>query len=111
MEMFDTFSLIIGIIAIGIAVYETVFGALVGRDVSEYKKENIKKFLPYDVVTYIVAGSMLGLMGAGKWFPWAKSSTFVIVSMVISLTAIVLNVVFANRILGKPKPKNTHDHL
>ena len=111
MDMFDSFSLIIGVVAVGIGLYELVTKTLLGRDCSVYKKEAIQKFLPYDIATYIVAGGLLGLMGAGKWFPWAKNTTFIIIGMIISLIAIVLNVVAANKILGKPPQKKNHDHL
>jgi len=108
MESFDTFSLLVGLIAVGIGLYELATQRLIGRDVSEIPQEKIRKFLPYDVLTYVIAGGLLALMGAGRWFPFAKTGLFVAISIIGSLIVIVLNVIIANKILGRPKSRPPH---
>lgn len=108
MESFDTFSLIVGVIAVGIGFYELITHRLVGRDVSGIPQEKIRKFLPYDVLTYMIAGALLALMGAGRWLPFVKSTLFVCISIAGSLIVIVFNVIYANKILGRPKSQPPH---
>ena len=102
MRTMDSFSLIIGVIAVGVGLYELITKSLVGRDAYRLTPEKTKKFLPYDVATYIIAGIALAMTGAGDYFPFAKSGWFVILSIGISMAVIIMNVVFTNRILGKP---------
>ena len=102
MEMMDSFSLVIGILAVGIGFYELLTKSLVGRDAYRPKKEQVKKFLPYDAGTYIIAGALLAMTGAGDYFPFVRSGWFIISSIAVSLTVIILNVHFTRKILGVP---------
>ena len=102
-NVFDSFSLIIGIAAVGIGLYEFFTKKLLWRDNVELTEEKVKKFLPYDVATYIIAGALLALTGAGEYIPVMKESWAVFTAMGISFAAIAVNVIFSNRILGKPR--------
>ena len=108
METFDSFSLIIGVIGVGIGLYELVTRNIVGRDLSGISETQIRKFLPYDVLTYIIAGALLALMGAGRWFAFVKTTAFIMISIFGSLAVIALNFVVANKILGKPSQRPPH---
>ena len=108
MDTFNSFSIIIGSVAIVVGIYELITGELMWREGVKLTKEKVKKFLPYDVATYIIAGIMLALSGMGKYFPFLDKPVFVIGSIVVSLIALGVNVYFSNKILGKP---DTTQHL
>lgn len=107
MDTFNTFSLLIGAAAIGVGIYEFITKKLLWRDGVKLTEEKIRKFLPYDVITYIVAGAMLALSGAGDFLPFMEKDVFMIGAMVISFAAIGINIYFSNKILGKPE-RNRH---
>lgn len=108
MEAFDSFSLIIGVIAVGIGFYELFNKTLIGRDLSGISEDKIRRFLPYDILTYLIAGGLLALMGAGRWFEFVKTTVFICISVGVSIVVIILNIIIANKILGKPTSKPTH---
>lgn len=102
MEMMDSFSMVIGIIAVGIGIYELITKTLAGRDAYSPTKEQIRQFLPYDAATYIICGLLLALTGSGKYIPFVTNGYFVVASIVISLAVIIVNVRMTRRILGVP---------
>lgn len=102
-DAFDSFSIIVGLAAVGIGFYELFTKKLLWRDNVELTEEKVKKFLPYDAATYIIAGALLALTGAGQYIPVMKETWAVFTAMGLSFAAIAVNVIFSNRILGKPK--------
>lgn len=107
MDAFNSFSILLGVAAVGVGIYEWITGKLLWRDGVKLTEEKVKKFLPYDVVTYIVAGIMIALSGAGEYLPFMKKNGFLIGTMILSFAAIGANVYYSNKILGKPD-RNRH---
>ena len=105
MEMYDSFCTIIGLIAVGIGIYELVTKKLVGRDLDGISEDKIKKFLPYDVATYVIAGGLMALTGANAKFTFMQNTTVMVVSIALSLGAVAMNVYFGNKILGVKKQR------
>ena len=103
MEMYDSFCTIIGLIAVGIGIYELVTKKLVGRDLDGVSQDKIQKFLPYDVVTYVIAGGLMALTGANSKFTFMQNTTVMVISIAISLGAVAMNVYFTKKYLGIKK--------
>lgn len=101
MEILDNFCLLTGVLSIGVAGYEAWNRTLVGRDASRLSADQIRKFLPYDVLTYLLCGILLALLGLGGRIPFFQKGAVTAVIILLSIVVIALNVYFANRILGK----------
>lgn len=101
MEILDNFCLLTGVLSIGVAGYEAWNRTLVGRDAGRLSADQIRKFLPYDVLTYLLCGILLALLGLGGRIPFFQKGAVTAVIILLSIVVIALNVYFANRILGK----------
>ena len=99
MELMDSYCAIVGIIAIGVGLYELFTKQLVGRKDLRASKAQILKFLPIDAATYIVDGALLTLMGMGNYFPFVAQSPVIIGIIIASLAVIALNVYFSRKML------------
>lgn len=111
MEMFDSFCTIIGIVGIIIGLFELVTKKLVGRKLEGVSAEKQRKFLPYDVATYIVCGGLMTLLGLGEKLPFMTSGIAVIICIVASISMIAVNAHFGNKILGAPKQEYKGERL
>lgn len=107
MDSFDAISRLIGIAAVAVGIYELVTKKLVGRDLSAATEEGIRKFLPFDVLTYVGVGLLILFTSSSQWIPFAGNMWVNIASMVLSFALIALNVSKSTRLLGKPK-RNPH---
>ena len=101
MEAFDNICFFIGIISVGIGIYEFLTKKLVGRDTEKIPAEKCLRFLPYDVLTYILAGILMALLGQSARIPFLQKPFAVPVLVVLALLVIALNIYTANRILGR----------
>ena len=108
MEFLDTYCAIIGVVAVGIGIYELITKKLVGRKVEKVPQEDILRFLPYDAATYILVGIMLALQGLNTYIPVMKSGIVVLITTVLTIVIIYFNWRFARKYLGV---QQEHDRL
>ena len=108
MEFLDTYCSIIGVVAVGIGIYELITKKLVGRKVEKVSQEDILRFLPYDAATYILVGIMLALQGLNTYIPVMKSGVVVLITTVLTIAIIYFNWRFARKFLGV---QQEHDRL
>ena len=102
MDPMDSYFVIIGIIAVGVGIYELITKKLVGRKLEGVKKENVRKFLPYDVATYIIDGVTMVLLGSGQYVPFMRTTVGIFAVIILSLAVLVGNWYFSKKILGTP---------
>lgn len=99
MELIDSYCAIFGIIAFGVGVYELITKKLVGRKDVHASKKQIRKFLPYDVATYMIDGALLTMMGLTKYFPFMGKGPVIIVTIIASIAVVAANVYFSKKYL------------
>ena len=102
MDAMDSYFVIIGIIAVGVGIFELITKKLVGRKLEGVKKENIRKFLPYDVATYIIDGVPMVLLGSGNYIPFMRTGVGIFSVIILSLAVLVGNWYFGKKFLGTP---------
>lgn len=102
MDSLDSYFVIIGVIAIGVGFYELFTKKLVGRKLEGVKKESIRKFLPYDVATYIIDGISMVLLGGGSYIPFMKTTVGIFAVIILSLAVLYGNWYFSKKFLGTP---------
>ena len=101
MEAFDNICFFIGILSVGIGIYELLTGKLAGRDISGIPAEKCRRFLPYDVATYILDGILMALLGQSSRIPFLQKPFAVPALVILAILIIGLNIYYANRILGR----------
>lgn len=102
MDAMDSYFIIIGIIAVGVGFYELITKKLVGRKLEGVKKESIRKFLPYDVATYIIDGLAMILLASGKYIPFMRTNVGIFAVIILSLAVLYGNWFFSKKFLGTP---------
>lgn len=111
MEMFDSFCTLVGIAGVAIGLLELFSKKLIGRKLEGVSAEKQRKFLPYDVATYLVCGGLMALLGLGEKLPFMKTGAAVIICIAVSVSMVALNAYFGNKILGAPKQEYKGERL
>ena len=104
MEALNTYTVVIGVVAIGIGIYILFTKKLLGRSTGSADKKTILKFLPYEVATYISEGILLIVMGLPQVFPFAGTTAGTFILIGISLAIVVVNVILGKKFFPDAKP-------
>jgi len=104
MDTFNSYCVIIGIVAVCIGVYILFTRKLVGRSTGSASKETIKKFIPIEVGTYISEGLLLILLGSPERFPFVDTPAVTYGIIGLSLAIIVVNVILGKKFFPDAKP-------
>ena len=110
MEFLDSYCAVIGLVAVGMGIYELITKKLVGRKVEKVPKEDILRFLPYDAATYIIIGLLLALQGLNQYFPLMGNGYVVLVTSVLTVVIIYFNWRLSRKFLGV-QPGQQHERL
>ena len=106
MEFLDSYCTVIGLVAVGVGIYELVTKKLVGRKLEKVTQEDILHFLPYDAATYILVGLLLALQG----LPLMKNGIVVLITSVLTLVIIYFNWRLSRKYLGV-QTEQQHERL
>ena len=109
MDMYNSYCVIIGVIAVGMGVYVLFTKKLVGRNTGSASKETIRKFLPIEVGTYIVEGLILMLMGMPQRFPFMDNTTVILLVIALAIAILVANVVLSRKFFPDAKSSSPRD--
>ena len=104
MEAFNTYSVIIGVIALGMGINMLFTKKLMGRNTGSADRKTILKFLPIEVGTYALEGILLIVMGLPQYFPFAGRSPGSYILIGVSLAIIVVNVILGKKFFPDAKP-------
>ena len=110
MDFFNSYCVIIGIVAVGIGIYMLITKKIIGRNTGSAKKETIMKFLPIEVATYVIEGLLLILMGLPQYFPFMENTVVVYVTIGAALLIIVANVILGKKFFPDAKAPSSREH-
>ena len=110
MEFLDSYCAVIGLVAVGMGIYELITKKLVGRKVEKASKEDILRFLPHDAATYIIIGILLTLQGLNSYFPVMSNGYVVLVTTVLTIVIIYFNWRLSRKYLGV-QTQQRHERL
>lgn len=109
MDIFNSYCVIIGTGAVCAGIYMLITKKLIGRNTGSAKKETIMKFLPIEVVTYVVEGLLLVLIGLPQYFPFMEKDFAVYTAIGIALAVIAVNVVLGKKYFPDAKAPSSRE--
>ena len=109
MDFFNSYCVIIGIVAVGIGIYMLITKKIIGRNTGSAKKEIIMKFLPIEVATYVIEGLLLILMGLPQYFPFMENTVVVYVTICAALLIIVANIILGKKFFPDAKAPSSRE--
>ncbi len=109
MDFFNSYCVIIGIIAVVIGVYMLITKKIIGRNTGSATKETIMKFLPIEVATYVIEGLLLILMGLPQYFPFMEKGAAVYVAIGAALLVIVANIILGKKFFPDAKAPSSRE--
>ena len=109
MDFFNSYCVIIGMIAVVLGIYMLITKKIIGRNTGTAKKETIMKFPPIEVTTYVIEGLLLILMGLPQYFPFMGKGVAVYVTIGVALLIIVANIILGKKFFPDAKVPSSRE--
>lgn len=109
MDTFNSYCVIIGVVAIVMGIYMLFTRKLIGRNTGSASKKTIMKFLPIEVGTYVLEGLLLIIMGMPQRFPFVNRSGVTLAIIGLSLAIIAVNVILGKKFFPDARSSDTRN--